>query len=73
MTIAITNEFEYKTALKRLSDIMYAELGTPEGDEVESLIDQLIAYEKPFEPALPDPIGMIKCALENKNWSINDL
>lgn len=73
MNSFISTEQEYRDALNRLGSIMHAEHGTPDGREAEALITQIIAYEKPFTPNLPDPIEMIKYAMENRGWGISEL
>ena len=42
----IANEEDYNRALARLGEILRADLGTPERDERDLLIDQLEAYEE---------------------------
>lgn len=37
---------EYFDALKRINEIFEAEPNTPEGEELERLIDQVMEYEK---------------------------
>ena len=44
---SIDNEDDYNRALARLGEILRADLGTPERDERDHLIDLLEAYEEP--------------------------
>jgi antitoxin component HigA of HigAB toxin-antitoxin module len=42
---AIKTEDEYESALKRADAIFDAEPGTPEGDELDRLCNEIVAYE----------------------------
>lgn len=44
---SIDNEDDYNRALARLGEILRADIGTPERDERDHLIDLLEAYEDP--------------------------
>ncbi|MEI7461693.1 MAG: hypothetical protein WCK15_20075 [Pirellula sp.] len=51
-SIRIVSVNAYETALKRASLLFSARRGTPEGVELDSLIDEIVSYEKehfPFE------------------------
>lgn len=54
-------EKDYEKALARINDLMDADPGTPEGDELELLVTLVEKYEKvkyPIGP--PDPMEAIK-------------
>ena len=46
----IKTEEEYEAALKRLAALMDAEYGTPEGEELDYLADEVNAYESLYIP-----------------------
>lgn len=54
MRAKIETEAEYDTALKRAEEIWSAELGTPEGEELDKLVDMIEEYEAVHYP-IPDP------------------
>ncbi len=61
----IRTEKDYKNALKRIDNLMHAELDTPEGDELEILAILVERYEEEeFPITAPDPISAIKFRLE---------
>lgn len=65
--IPIRTEADYNMALQRVDDLMDAELGTPEGDELDVLVTLLEAYEQAhFNIDTPDPVEFIKNAMEFK-------
>lgn len=43
---AIRTEADYKAALARIDALMDAELGTPEGEELDALADLVVHYEE---------------------------
>jgi HTH-type transcriptional regulator/antitoxin HigA len=51
---SLRTEKEYTKALKRTIAIFHAEEGTPESDELESLLPQVIDYEDRHYP-IPEP------------------
>jgi HTH-type transcriptional regulator/antitoxin HigA len=52
----IKTEKEYESALARINDLMDADPGTPEGDELELLVTLVELHEKAKHPInLPDP------------------
>jgi HTH-type transcriptional regulator/antitoxin HigA len=70
----IKNEAEYDQALARIDDIMDADPGTPEGDELELLVTLVELYEKVHYPIdLPDPIEAIKFRMEQAGLKQKDL
>lgn len=46
MPDTITTEEQYEAALKRIDEMMDAEEGTPEADELSRLADEVEAYEQ---------------------------
>ena len=46
----ICTEEEYEAALARIAEILHAEIGTPEGDERDVLVDLLESYEDMHYP-----------------------
>jgi len=70
----IKTEQEYQQALARLSALMDAEYGSPEGEELELLSFLLEKYEKDHFPiGLPDPIEAIKFRMEQQGLTRKDL
>ena len=70
----IKTEEEYNEAMERLEVIFDAEVGTPEGDELELLSLLIDNYEKQHFPIdLPDPIEAIKFRMEQLNFKPKDL
>ena len=61
MQVFIKTEKDYEKALARINDLMDADPGTPEGDELELLVTMVELYEKAKHLIdLPDPLGAIK-------------
>ena len=57
----IKTEKDYERALARINDLMDADSGSPQGDELELLVSLVELYEEanyPIDP--PDPLGAIK-------------
>ena len=53
----IRTEEEYEAALARIAEIFHAEIGTPEGDELDALVDLVELYEDKHYPiTFPAPI-----------------
>jgi HTH-type transcriptional regulator / antitoxin HigA len=70
----IKTEEEYNIALNRLEVIFDAQVGTPEGDELELLSLLIDSYEKIHYPIdLPDPIEAIKFRMEQLGIKPKDL
>jgi HTH-type transcriptional regulator/antitoxin HigA len=70
----IKTEEEYNIALNRLEVIFDAQVGTPEGDELELLSLLIDNYEKIHYPIdLPDPIEAIKFRMEQLGIKPKDL
>lgn len=71
---AIRTEADYDTALSRIEELLDAEFGTPEGDELDVLTTLVSAYENTnFPIAAPDPIEFVKNVMEFKGYTQNDL
>jgi len=61
----IRTKADYKEALKRVDQIFDAEVGTPEGDELDILATLVEKYEDEHYPIeSPDPIDAIKFRLD---------
>jgi len=70
----IKTEADYDIALGRINDLMDADPGTPEGDELEVLVTLVELYEKKAHPiGLPDPIEVIKFRIEQLGMKHKDL
>jgi HTH-type transcriptional regulator/antitoxin HigA len=70
----IKNEDEYRVALGRIDELLDAEYGTPEGDELELWSILVEAYEDVHYPiAPPDPVDAIRFHMEQKNMRPVDL
>ncbi|MCW8827605.1 MAG: hypothetical protein OQK94_00965 [Gammaproteobacteria bacterium] len=54
MTTKIENETDYELALKRVEELWNAELNTPEGKELDELVDRIEEYEAVHYP-IPAP------------------
>ena len=46
----IRTEKDYEAALVRIAEIFHAEIGTPEGDELDALVDLVELYEDEHYP-----------------------
>ena len=64
----IRSEEDYDAALTRLSEIFQAEVGTPEGDERDILVDLIECYEDRHYPIGPpsDPIASIEFEMDQR-------
>lgn len=70
----IKNEVEYEATLSRIEELLDADPGTPEGDELELLVTLVDLYEKTTHPIdLPDPIEAIKFRMEQAELKQKDL
>jgi HTH-type transcriptional regulator/antitoxin HigA len=62
---AIRSEVDHKAALARIGELMSAEPGTPEGEELDVLVDLVEHYEEKHVPvAFPSPVAAIEFRLE---------
>ena len=70
----IKNEADYEAALARVDELMDADPGTPEGDELDLLVTLVELYEKKVYPiGLPDPIEAIKFRMEQMELKQKDM
>jgi len=70
----IRNEADYEASLARIDELVEAELGTPEGDELDLLVTLVELYEKDVYPiGLPDPIEAIRFRMEQMGLKQKDL
>ncbi len=61
----IRTEKDYEAALARVEELMDAELGSPEGDELDVLVDLVELYESKHEPmGYPSPLAAIEFRIE---------
>lgn len=75
MTIKIIRtEQDYAAAMARIDELWGAELGTPDGDELEVLALLVERYEDEHHPMPPsDPVEAIKFRMEQQGLSPRDL
>lgn len=70
----IRTEEDYEAALARIDEIFEAELDSPEGRELDVLVDLVELYESKHVPmGYPDPIEAIKFRMEQAGLSQRDL
>ena len=70
----IRTEADYETALARIDELMDAEPGSPEGRELDVLVDLVDLYESRHEPmGYPDPVAAIEFRMEQAGLSPRDL
>jgi HTH-type transcriptional regulator / antitoxin HigA len=70
----IKSESAYDAALARINELMDADPGTPQGDELELLVTLVELYEKTAHPIeLPDPVEAIKFRMEQSGLKQKDL
>ena len=61
-------------AMTRIDELWEAELGTPEGDELDALMKLVVAYEKEtVDLGEPDPIAAIEYRLDQQGLTEDDL
>ena len=71
---SIRTEQEYETALKRVDELMDADLGTPEGEELDVLVDLIEAYESRHVPmGYPSAVEAIEFRMDQDGLSPRDL
>lgn len=62
---AIRSEADHEAALTRIGELMSAQDGTPEGDELDVLVDLVEHYEEKHVPiGFPSPVAAIQFRLE---------
>lgn len=70
----IRTEEDYETALARIEEIFEAEFDSPEGKELDILVDLVEIYENKHVPmGYPDSIEAIKFRIEQMGLSRHDL
>lgn len=70
----IRTEEDHKRALARIDEIFDAEEGTPEGDELDVLVDLVMYHEsKTVDIGFPDPISAIKFRMDQAGLKQRDL
>ncbi len=70
----IRTEEDHRRALARIDEIFDAEEGTPEGDELEVLVDLVMYYEsKTVDIGFPDPISAIRFRMDQAGLTQRDL
>ena len=68
------SEQEYQTAVARIHEVFFAEEGTPEGDELEMLVNLVEIYAAehyPIDP--PSPIAAIEYYLDQRGVALGNL
>ena len=70
----IVDDASHKRALERIKALWDAEVGTPEGAELDALATLVDAYERKCFPILPlDPVKAIALRVEQLGWSRKEL
>lgn len=70
----IRTEADYEAALARIDELMGAEEGTSEGEELEVLADLVELYEEKHYPVpLPDPVAAIEFRMDQSGLTPRDL
>ena len=71
---AIRTEADYQAALTRIDSLMDAELGTPEGEELDVLTDLVEHYEEKHVPmGFPSAIAALEFRMDQAGLSQRDL
>ena len=70
----IRTESDYAAALARVDELMDAEAGTPEGEELDVLVDLVELYESRHEPmGYPSPVAALEFRMEQQGLAPRDL
>ena len=70
----VQTEQDYEAALARVDELMDAELGTPEGEELDVLVDLVEVYESKYAPmGYPSAVEAIEFRMEQDGLSPRDL
>lgn len=70
----IRSEEDYDVALAHIDTLMNAEVGTPQGDELDILVTLVEAYEaKHYPMPVCDPVEAIKFRMEQMGLEPKDL
>ena len=70
----VRTEADYEAALARVAELMDAREGTPEGEELDVLVDLVGVYEDKHVPmGYPDPVAAIEFCMDQQGLSQRDL
>lgn len=70
----IRTEQDYEAALARVDELMAAAPGSPEGDELDVLVDLVELYESKHEPmGYPSPLSALEFRMEQGGLKPRDL
>ena len=70
----IRTEADYEAALARVASLMDAREGTPEGEELDVLVDLVEVYEdKHYPMGYPDPVSAIEFCMDQQDLAPRDL
>ena len=70
----IRTEADYQAALARVNTLMDAAAGSPEGDELDVLVDLVALYEsRRYEIGYPSPVEAIEFRMDQQGLSARDL
>ena len=70
----IRTEKDYEAVLARVDELMDAAPGSPEGDELDVLVDLVELYESKHEPmGYPSPLAAIEFRMDQGGLSLRDL
>lgn len=70
----IRTESDHVAALARIDELMDAEVGSPEGEELDVLVDLVELYESKHEPmGFPSPVAAIEFRMEQQGLAPRDL
>ena len=70
----IRTEKDYEAALARVDELMDAAPGSPEGDELDVLVDLVELYESKHEPmGYPSPLAALEFRMDQGGMSPRDL
>ena len=67
----IRTEADYDAAVARIGELMDAELGTPEGEELDLLADLALLYESQhMEKEFPTPVAAIEFRMDQEGLKL---
>ena len=70
----VRTSVDYERALVRIDDLMGAQEGSADGEELDVLVDLVELYEARNEPvALPDPVAAIEFRMDQQGLTSRDL
>lgn len=71
---AIRTEADHEAALARINELMDAQAGSPEGEELDVLVDLVEHYEEKQEPfAYPNAVAAIQFRMDQEGLSESEL